>query len=265
MATARVASAAPIVPSFQRTEPGSTNIEIATFHSYRGEEPKNIDEIATTVIDKFNKALSSGDTRAILDLFLDDCYIRDHLALSWDFRTLKGKKKISEFLGSETKGLKSLSINRETAFRAPHYGALDGGESNGIEFFVDIETELATGVGLVRLVEESANSWKIFSLFMTIRELKGHEAALRHGRPQGVDHGEQEKRKNWVERREEDYNYENGKEPVVMVVGAGQSGLTAAARLKVLGVDTLVVDRNPRIGDNWRNRYKSLVLHDPVW
>ena len=28
---------------------------------------------------------------------------------------------------------------------------------------------------------------------------------------------------------------------------------------------TLIVDRNPRPGDAWRNRYKSLCLHDPVW
>lgn len=33
----------------------------------------------------------------------------------------------------------------------------------------------------------------------------------------------------------------------------------------MLNVDTLIVDSNPRIGDNWRNRYKQLVLHDPVW
>jgi len=38
-----------------------------------------------------------------------------------------------------------------------------------------------------------------------------------------------------------------------------------AARLKVLGVDALIVDRNDRVGDNWRKRYKSLVLHDPIW
>ncbi len=41
--------------------------------------------------------------------------------------------------------------------------------------------------------------------------------------------------------------------------------MTAAARLKQLGVETLIVDRNPRIGDNWRYRYHQLVLHDPVW
>ena len=33
----------------------------------------------------------------------------------------------------------------------------------------------------------------------------------------------------------------------------------------MLGVDALLIDRNDRIGDNWRNRYHQLVLHDPVW
>lgn len=32
----------------------------------------------------------------------------------------------------------------------------------------------------------------------------------------------------------------------------------------MLGVETLVIDREDRIGDNWRNRYRHLVLHDPV-
>lgn len=47
--------------------------------------------------------------------------------------------------------------------------------------------------------------------------------------------------------------------------GAGQAGLTAAVRLKMLGINALVIDRNERVGDNWRNRYHQLVLHDPVW
>lgn len=32
-----------------------------------------------------------------------------------------------------------------------------------------------------------------------------------------------------------------------------------------MGLSVLIVDKNSRIGDNWRNRYHSLVLHDPVW
>jgi cation diffusion facilitator CzcD-associated flavoprotein CzcO len=48
------------------------------------------------------------------------------------------------------------------------------------------------------------------------------------------------------------------------VVGGGQAGLSIAARLKQLNVDTLIVDRWPRIGDNWRKRYHALTLHNQV-
>lgn len=52
---------------------------------------------------------------------------------------------------------------------------------------------------------------------------------------------------------------------LLIIPGAGQSGLTCAARLQMLGIKTLIIDHNQRIGDNWRNRYHQLVLHDPVW
>ncbi len=51
----------------------------------------------------------------------------------------------------------------------------------------------------------------------------------------------------------------------VLIIGAGQSGLALAAQLQAYGVPCLVAEQNPRIGDNWRNRYDSLILHDPVW
>lgn len=51
----------------------------------------------------------------------------------------------------------------------------------------------------------------------------------------------------------------------MVIVGAGQSGLMLAYRLQQLNVPTLIIDKNERIGDNWRKRYRSLVLHDPVW
>ena len=54
------------------------------------------------------------------------------------------------------------------------------------------------------------------------------------------------------------------RDPAVIVVGGGQAGLSIAARLHQLGVDTLIVDRHERIGDNWRKRYHSLTLHNEV-
>jgi putative flavoprotein involved in K+ transport len=50
-----------------------------------------------------------------------------------------------------------------------------------------------------------------------------------------------------------------------VIIGGGQGGIALAARLRQLGVETIVVERNERPGDSWRKRYKSLALHDPVW
>ena len=50
----------------------------------------------------------------------------------------------------------------------------------------------------------------------------------------------------------------------MLVIGGGQAGLSIAARLKQLNVDTLIVDREKRIGDNWRKRYHALTLHNQV-
>ncbi len=69
---------------------------------------------------------------------------------------------------------------------------------------------------------------------------------------------------NWLEERRDEREFV-GRDPQVVVVGAGQAGLTIAARLTQLGVSTLIVEKNDRVGDNWRSRYRSLVLHDPVW
>ena len=54
-------------------------------------------------------------------------------------------------------------------------------------------------------------------------------------------------------------------QPYCLVVGGGQGGIGLAARLQRLGIPTIVVDKHEKAGDAWRNRYKSLHLHDPVW
>ena len=41
--------------------------------------------------------------------------------------------------------------------------------------------------------------------------------------------------------------------------------MALGARLRRLGVPTIIVEKNAKPGDSWRKRYKSLCLHDPVW
>jgi len=105
-----------------------------------------------------------------------------------------------------------------------------------------------------------------FTLLTTLSELTGHEERRGRLRPLGADHGVDADRQSWSERRRRE-STELGfvTQPEVVIVGGGQGGIALAARLRQLDVPTIVVDRHARAGDQWRGRYKSLCLHDPVW
>ncbi|ROW11857.1 hypothetical protein VPNG_04914 [Cytospora leucostoma] len=49
----------------------------------------------------------------------------------------------------------------------------------------------------------------------------------------------------------------------VFIVGGGNAGLILAAALKALNLDSLIVDKNPQPGDNWRLRYDCMRFHVP--
>ena len=95
-------------------------------------------------------------------------------------------------------------------------------------------------------------------------ELKGFEEAKGATRPKGVEHGASQDRKSWLERKtqeEADLGYKT--QPYCVIVGGGQGGIALGARLKRLGVPTIIVEKNPRAGDSWRNRYTLAVPARP--
>ena len=70
----------------------------------------------------------------------------------------------------------------------------------------------------------------------------------------------------WLQRRErEQAQLGHVEQPYVVIVGGGQAGIVLGARLRRMGVPTIILERNARPGDSWRNRYDSLTLHDTVW
>jgi len=50
----------------------------------------------------------------------------------------------------------------------------------------------------------------------------------------------------------------------VIIVGAGQYGLIASYFLKQQDVDFLLLEKNDRVGDNWRKRFESMKLLSPA-
>jgi putative flavoprotein involved in K+ transport len=130
-----------------------------------------------------------------------------------------------------------------------------------IEALIEFETEAGRGHGLLRLLGTQPD--KAWVLMTSLEELKGHEEPINERRPSGDDYSRIFGGKNWSDQRAVEQAFAD-REPAVLIVGAGQAGLSIAARLKRLGVDTLVVDKLPRVGDVWRTRYHALALHNKV-
>src|SRR5919199_2825861 len=49
-----------------------------------------------------------------------------------------------------------------------------------------------------------------------------------------------------------------------VIIGAGQTGLATAYYLGRAGVACVVLDEHERVGDQWRQRYDSLLLNTPA-
>lgn len=56
----------------------------------------------------------------------------------------------------------------------------------------------------------------------------------------------------------------NSEKHKVIVIGAGQAGLSAGYFLKKNNIDFLILDSGERVGDSWRNRWDSLRLFTPA-
>ncbi len=203
-------------------------------------------------LDQFGAMLGVCNVAGAAALFGPDCYWRDLVAFTWNIKTLEGRGEIAAMLSATLKPT------------APHGWQIDGpaSEADGaIQAWFTFETAVARGRGLVRLKDGLA-----WTLLTTMQELKRHEEHKGAKRDLGVQHGAFRGRKNWLERKTAfEAALGDTVQPYCLIIGGGQGGIALAARLRRLGVPAIVAERNPCAGDSWRNRYKSLVLHDPVW
>ena len=200
----------------------------------------------------FADALARGDAEEAAGQFAETCFWRDLVAFSWNIVTFEGRDAIAAML-------------REALPRTrPSHWAVEGEASSAdgvIEVWIGFETDAARGHGHLRLKDG-----KCWTLLTAITELKGHEERRGPTREMGAEHGSTLGRQSWAERRaKEEAELGYAKQPYVLVVGGGQGGIGLGARLRRLGVPAIIIDKNDRPGDAWRNRYKSLCLHDPVW
>jgi len=212
---------------------------------------------------QFESALATSDETLLKTLFHPESHWRDVLALSWNIQTINGAEAILNALKADA-GRAAPSGFRIDPDRAAPRKVTRAGTST-IEAIFKFETAQGRGNGILRLIPDAGdgNRPKAWTLLTALDELKGFEEQLGTSRPRGEAYSRDFRGPNWLDLRKAAAEYAD-RDPAVLVIGGGQSGLCIAARLKQLQVDTLIVDRELRIGDNWRNRYHALTLHNQV-
>ena len=214
-------------------------------------------------LSQFQSALAKPDDPLLKTLFHPDSYWRDVLALSWKLQTINGAEAILRELQVRAGSAAPTGFRIDPDRAAPRRVTRAG--TSAIEAIFKFETAQGRGSGILRLIPDASdgNRPKAWTLLTALEELKGFEEPLGTARPRGEAYSRDFRGPNWLDLRKAAAEYAD-RDPAVVVIGGGHSGLSIAARLKQLQVDTLIVDRELRIGDNWRNRYHALTLHNQV-
>ncbi|EIW65342.1 FAD/NAD-P-binding domain-containing protein [Trametes versicolor FP-101664 SS1] len=217
--------------------------------------PTDVDaeKVAGLWLEQLAQHITNDNIDGALSLFAPDAWWRDMLALTWEFRTFHGAAKIRKLLQdrlapSQLSNFKLASAQLEAPY--PDLAWILG------EF--TFESAVGACSGIFRLVPTADGRWLGFTFYTNLEDLKGFEERVGPRRNFLPNHGK------WLDERTHERAFEDS-DPTVLIVGGGQSGLDVAVRMKLMGIPALVIEKNERIGDQWRYRYQALCLHDPVW
>lgn len=210
-------------------------------------------------ISAFNHCLAKGDPASLSRLFQPDSHWRNLCGISWDMATFSGSLKLSDELCRRAREVGANEFEIASELLSPRSNII--AEEEVLEAIFRFKTIHGPGLGVVRLLASRADdalpkAWTI-STVLDIDKIV--EARLQADEP--ASHARDFGKPSWAERRRSEMGFSD-REPDVLVVGGGHAGISAAVELKRIGLDTLIVDKQERVGDNWRLRYNGLKLHN---
>jgi hypothetical protein len=236
--------------------------------------------IAQEWLTNFSKALEAKDSAGILSELQPDGFWRDLLALTWNLRTFHGQDIIKRFVDDRlfSTGFGDLKVETSEGMTPELQQYFP--DLAWIQFFISFKVNRGSGSGVIRLVPTTSPNgpgkltWKAHTILTTLISLDGFPEILGPRRNPVPNQG------FWPQDREREINFLD-REPAVVIIGGGQSGLEVAARLKCLGVESVILEKNKEVGQvshpitfsqlsystpgqQWRDRYEALCLHDPV-
>jgi cation diffusion facilitator CzcD-associated flavoprotein CzcO len=215
-------------------------------------------ERVTKWLNAFEKALKERNRVELEGLFVEDAHWRDLFVFTWTITPRNGRSEVASAL-LDAQGRTNAYAFKIAERRTPPRRAVRIGEEV-IEAIYQFETPITRGSGILRLrVSDPDRAWIMST---SLHELIGFEWPTGEYRPTG-QHDRLFGGETKAARRAKELEYSD-RDPAVLVVGGGHNGISTAAQLRMLGVDALVVDRLPQVGDVWRNRYGSLALHNKI-
>lgn len=207
--------------------------------------------------------------------FVQDAVWRDNFVMTGTLRTFYSQKSIAAAWKDTT------AVHKPTSWTfqgQPH--VVRSGDAHWVEMRFSFETHgvpAMTADGMMSVIPENDGVWRIWMLRTIIGNFKGQPSVDKldperllngdtltngtNGTPEltnGTSHV------NGAATNDANGNtehIEHSQGPVVdfetVVVGGGQAGIGAGARLKALGISYVVMDKYEEIGDSWAKRYKS--------
>jgi hypothetical protein len=238
--------------------------------------------VALDWISRLSNALFTRDEARLRTLFAPVAILRDSLIFTWDLRSPAGPAAIAAHMCTRDGGSQGL-VRAFALDEGPGLGpvVLDVDQPGAVSLAFTFDTPYGKGRGSARLFprrhyeNDGPDEWIADSAYMMLDSIGAHEDPRQEVRPDpGFGHeapweiSEAERRKKIED------------EPYVLVgmfisgfsrddiltsrtVGAGQTGLMLAARFQQLGLPTLIIEKDARVGDEWRRRYRTLNLHTP--
>ncbi len=212
-------------------------------------------------IGTFDAALAGGSPAALSALFVADCHWRNLFGLSWYFATFSGNAKVVAELLARAGQVRAAGFRIDNASLEPRQSVVAGREV--IEAVFRFETGNGPGYGAVRLLPQPDGAAKTstFKAWTISTSLDFDSIVTARRRAASESHTRDFAAPDWLEQRQVSAAYETA-DPDVLIVGGGHAGISAAVELNRIGLSALVIDREQRIGDNWRLRYRGLKLHN---
>jgi hypothetical protein len=209
------------VSSSDRREHGSFPLAIATLPDLppSNAQSTEAEHIASRWVKSFNAQINTTRENLIAndfsDLFLAESYWRDILCLTWDFHTLHRPEGISSVFRalSGKSCVRELRINRTSTHRSPKAVLNEARQLVTVQAYLVVRTHVGIGEGFVQL-KDVGGTWKAFTLFTCLKELRGHEELVGKRRPHGAQYTVHQ---NWLDCREREENFDDDKLAVLIV------------------------------------------------